>query len=130
MFIIAIGDCPHVSASVGMNRTGVLTLDLLPPVLVIRYPDSVAWFVHGSRLEYTNRESYAQKRQLAVTKVTVRRILGSSSPIRGHWQGIRLPLLARNRDSWRTAASSVPQESPLYLQYLEIQLFRFRVLSA
>jgi hypothetical protein len=37
-----------------MNRTRILALDLLSPILVIRYPDVIAWFSHDSRLEYVN----------------------------------------------------------------------------
>ncbi len=48
-------------------RARVLALNLLSPVLMIRHPDFVARFVHGSRLEYTNRQPYAQKLPLAVT---------------------------------------------------------------
>ena len=76
MFIGARSNGPDIATRVGVNRAGILTLDLLSPVLVIRHPDVVAWFFHGSRLEYTFRQPYAQRRQLAVTKVTVRRILG------------------------------------------------------
>jgi hypothetical protein len=74
MFIVARSNGSHIATGVGMNRTRVLALDLLSPVLVIRHPDFVARFVHGSCLECTNRQPYAQRRQLAVTKVTVRRI--------------------------------------------------------
>ena len=70
MFIVARSNGPHIAAGVGVNRTRVLALDLLSPVLVIRHPDFVARFVHGSRLGYANRQPYAQKWQLAVTKVT------------------------------------------------------------
>jgi hypothetical protein len=55
MFIVAPSNGPHIAAGVGMNRTGILALDLLSPVLMIRYPDFVAWFVHGSRQENANR---------------------------------------------------------------------------
>jgi hypothetical protein len=74
MFIVARSNGSHIATGVGMNWTRVLALDLFAPVLVIRYPDFVARFVHGSRLGYANRQPYAQKRKPAVTKVTVRRI--------------------------------------------------------
>jgi hypothetical protein len=67
MFIVARCNGSHIATGVGMNRTRVLALNLLSPVLVIRHPDFVARFVHGSRLKYTNRQSYAQKLPLAVT---------------------------------------------------------------
>jgi hypothetical protein len=35
-FIIPIGDGPHIAARIGMNRAGILALDLLSPVLSIR----------------------------------------------------------------------------------------------
>ncbi|MFZ1137852.1 MAG: hypothetical protein WAN76_01660 [Candidatus Sulfotelmatobacter sp.] len=71
MFIVARGNGPHIATRISMNWARVLAFDLLSPVLMIRHPDVVAWFGHGCRLECTNRQPYAQRRQLAVTKVTV-----------------------------------------------------------
>ena len=54
MFVIAVGDGPHIAARIGVYRTGMLALDLLSPILAICYPDSVTYFVHGRRPECAN----------------------------------------------------------------------------
>jgi hypothetical protein len=54
LFVITRCNCPHVAARIGMNRTGILALDLFAPVPVVRHSGSVAWFVHCSRLLSTD----------------------------------------------------------------------------
>ena len=67
MFVVARGNGPHIATRISMNWARVLAFDLLSPVLVIRHPDFVARFFHGSRLQYTNHLPYAPKLPLAVT---------------------------------------------------------------
>src|ERR1035437_353310 len=52
-FVVPGSNGPYVPAGISMDWAGILALDLLAPVLAVRYPDVVTRLVHTLRLLLT-----------------------------------------------------------------------------